>query len=208
VPVHSDCVRAVRDAAALCEQLGHAVEEASPPLDGRLLETAYITVASSGFLWAVEDWARRTGRTPREQDFETATWAYLERARRRSAAEYLLAVQDLQRISRQVARFLTRYDLWLTPTIAAPPAVIGSFEQPPESPLRGLARGWAMMPFTWLCNATGGPAMSVPLFWNADGLPIGSHFIGRFGDEATLFRLAAQLEAARPWAGRLPPVHA
>jgi amidase len=208
VPVHPDCVRAVRDAAALCEQLGHAVAEAAPPLDGGLLETAYITVASSGFLWAVVDWARRTGRTPREQDFEPATWAYLERARRRSAADYLLAVQDLQRIARQVARFLTGYDLWLTPTLAAPPAAIGSFEQPPESPLRGLARGWAMMPFTWLFNATGQPAMSVPLYWNDDGLPIGVQFAGRFGDEATLFRLAAQLETARPWDGHRPPIHA
>ena len=102
-PVHRDCVHAVHDAAALCEQLGHAVAEAAPPLNGRLLESAYITVASSGFLWAVEDWARRTGRTPRAQDFEPATWTYLERARRRSAADYLLAVQDLQRIARQVA---------------------------------------------------------------------------------------------------------
>ncbi len=100
------------------------------------------------------------------------------------------------------------YDVILTPTLAEPPLPLGALESPPDNPLYGIIRAGAYVPFTPLCNITGQPAMSVPLYWNADGLPIGSHFIGRFGDEATLFRLAAQLEAARPWAQRHPPVWA
>jgi Amidase len=95
----------------------------------------------------------------------------------------------------------------LTPTVADPPLPLGSFNSQPGNPLYGLQRAAAFVPFTPICNVTGQPAMSVPLFWNADGLPIGTHFVGRFGDEATLFRLAAQLEAARPWTSRRPQVH-
>jgi amidase len=98
--------------------------------------------------------------------------------------------------------------VWLTPTLAEPPVELGTFDPQPDDPLVGFFRSGKFMPFTSICNATGQPAMSVPLFWNADNLPIGTHFIGRFGDEATLFRLAAQLEAARPWANRRPPVSA
>ncbi len=94
--------------------------------------------------------------------------------------------------------------MWLTPTLAEPPPPLGSFESA-DDPLYGLSRSAAFVPFTPIVNATGQPAMSVPLFWNGEGLPIGTHWVGRFGEEATLFRLAAQLEAARPWAARWPP---
>jgi len=124
------------------------------------------------------------------------------------ASTYLLAVHALQRAARDVARFFFDHDVWLTPTLGEPPVPLGTFDPSPENPLQGLIRVSAFMPFTPICNATGQPAMSVPLFWNADGLPIGTHFVGRFGDEATLFRLAAQLEQSRPWAARRPPVSA
>jgi len=114
----------------------------------------------------------------------------------------------LQRVARDIARFFVNCDVLLTPTLGEPPLPLGTFDSPPENPLQGLFRAAQFVPFTPICNVTGQPAMSVPLFWNADGLPVGSHFVGRFGDEATLFRLAAQLEAARPWAGRHPPVSA
>jgi amidase len=116
--------------------------------------------------------------------------------------------RNLLRVARDIARFFLKYDVWITPTLSEPPVPLGTFDSPPEDPLRGLRRAEAFAPFTPVCNATGQPAMSVPLYWNADGLPVGVHFIGRFGDEATLFRLAAQLESARPWAGRRPPVSA
>jgi amidase len=85
---------------------------------------------------------------------------------------------------------------------------LGTFEPTDENPMHGFFRAATFMPFTSFCNVTGQPAMSVPLFWNAQGLPIGTQFVARVGEEATLFRLAAQLEAARPWAGRRPPVRA
>ena len=122
-----------------------------------------------------------------------------------TAPAYLSALQMVQLVARQVAGFFTRYDVWLTPTLGEPPVPLGTFDSPEDNPLAGLARAAAFVPFTPIANMTGQPAMSVPLFWNDADLPIGTHFIGRFGDDATLFRLAAQLEAARPWSGRLPP---
>ena len=118
----------------------------------------------------------------------------------------MLALTTLQKIARDVARFFVNYDVWLTPTLAEPPVPLGTFYSPPDNPLQGQSRVASFAPFTSISNITGQPAMSVPLFWNAEGLPVGTHFIGRFGDEATLFRLAAQLETARPWANRRPPI--
>jgi amidase len=146
------------------------------------------------------------GRRPAPDEFEALTWALAEQGRAVGAANYLLTVTFLQGIARQVAQFFVKYDVWLTPTLAEPPLPLGSFEAQPGNPLYGMERAAAFVPFTPICNVTGQPAMSVPLFWNAAGLPVGTHFVGRFGDEATLFRLAAQLEAARPWAGRRPKV--
>ena len=115
----------------------------------------------------------------------------------------------LQITSRVVAHFHETYDCWLTPTLGEPPVPLGTFDDsPPGDPMRGFDRAAEFVPFTPVSNASGQPAMSLPLYWNAEGLPIGAHFAGRFGDEATLFRLAAQLEQARPWAVRRPLVSA
>jgi amidase len=208
VAVHPDCVAAAHDAAALCAELGHEVTEVTPAIDGQVVTQAFMTLWSAGCAWTVDDWARRTGRTPTPDLFEPLTWALQEMGRQHSASAYLLALQDLQKVTRQVARFFLDYDVWLTPTLGEPPVPLGTFDSPPETPLQGLFRAAAFVPFTPICNITGQPAMSVPLYWNADGLPVGSHFVGRFGDEAALFRLAAQLEQARPWASRRPPVSA
>jgi amidase len=209
VPVHEDCKAAVREAAELCASLGHQVEEATPQgIDGDAIAPTFITVWSAGNAWTLTDWARRTGRTIGRDDVEPLTWALAEMGRQQTAEAYLLAVADLQRLSRQVARFMESHDVWLTPTLAEPPVPLGTFDSPPDNPLQGLFRAAAFVPFTPLCNITGQPAMSMPLHWNAERLPIGTHFIGRYGDEATLFRLAAQLEEARPWADRRPPASA
>ncbi len=206
--VHADCVAAVRDAASLCADLGHAVVEATPPINGELVAQAFITLWSAGCAWTIDSLALRTGRTPTPEQFEPLTWALYEMGRQHSASAYLLAVTMLQMVARGIGRFFLDYDVWLTPTLSEPPVPLGTFEAPPENPLIALNRAAAFVPFTPICNATGQPAMSVPLFWNSDGLPVGVHFAGRFGDETTLFRLAAQLEAARPWVGRRPPVWA
>jgi len=206
--VHDDCVSAVREAAGLCADLGHEVEEASPAIVGEMVVQTFLTVWAVGAAMAVDGYALLTGRTATSDQFEPSTWALCERGRQVSASSYLIAVTLLQQIARNMGRFLVDYDVWLTPTLAEPPVPLGTFDSPPENLLKWLDRAVEYMPFPPICNVTGQPAMSVPLYWNAEGLPVGTHFIGRFGDEATLFRLAAQLEEARPWAGHRPPVSA
>lgn len=208
IPVHDDCVAAVHDAAKLCEQLGHTVTEAAPQLNGEMIGKAFMTIWSAGNAWTADSLSFAVGRKPAQEDFEPATWALMEMGRRRTAPDYLLAVQMLQIFSRRVAQFMEQYDVWLTPTLAEPPLPLGSFASPADNPMAGMRRAGLFAPFTPIVNATGQPAMSVPLFWNAEGLPIGTHFVARYGDEATLFRLAAQLESARPWTGRRPPIFA
>ena len=206
--LHPDCLYAVQDAAALCEELGHHVVEATPSFDAELLWQSFTRILAAGFTWVIKDWGRRTGREPTEEDFEPFVWAFTNVGRGTSVADYLLALQDLQSVSRQLARFFVDHDVWLTPTLGDPPLPLGTWGFSGEDPLELRRRVAGFSPFTYLSNATGQPAMSVPLHWNAQGLPIGTHFVGRTGEEATLFRLAGQLEAARPWAGRRPPVSA
>ena len=206
--VHPDCAAAVREAATLCEELGHDVEEAAPAFNGESMFQAFTKLMAAGVAWRIEDWGRRTGRTPGEEHFEPFIWALAASGRRIGAPEYLLAVQDIQKASREIARFFGDHDAWLTPTLGEPPVPLGTFAYDGGDPFELRRRMAALAPFTSISNLTGQPAMSVPLYWNAEGLPVGVHFAGRFGDEATLFRLAAQLEEARPWAGRRPPVSA
>jgi amidase len=206
VPIHPDCVAVARDAAALCEALGHEVVEAAPAIDGPVWAEAFTTLFAAMCAARVTGWGARIGRSPTLDQLEPFTWTLMEHGRSRSAEQLFLASQRLQLGAVEVARFFRSYDLWLTPTLAEPPLPLGSFEPAPEDPLRPFQRGMEFVPFTPIANVTGQPAMSVPLSWNAEGLPVGSHFLGRYGDEATLFRLAAQLEAARPWADRRPAV--
>jgi amidase len=208
VTIHQDCVKAVEDAAALCRDLGHEVVEAAPEIDGGLLIQAFFAVWWAGVASTLDGIARLTGQPVNADKVEPLTWALAEMGRKANASDYLLALQVLQGLGRVMASFLVDFDLWLTPTLAEPPVPLGTFDSPPENPLQGFFRTGEFVPFTPLCNCTGQPAMSVPLFWNAEGLPVGTHFVGRFGDEATLFRLAAQLEEARPWTDRQPPIRA
>ena len=204
VQLHVDCINAVRDTASLCASLGHEVEEAAPNINGQLLTQAFMVLWSGGCAWTIDGLSFATGQKPSPDHFEPLTWALYEIGQKQSASAYLLSLTMLQRVSRDIARFFQKYDVWLTPTLSEPPLPLGSFDSPPENPLAGLRRSVTFVPFTPICNATGQPAMSLPLYWNKDNLPVGTHFIGRFGDEATLFRLAAQLESARPWIGRRP----
>jgi amidase len=202
-PVHTACVRAIEDTAKLCADLGHEVEESAPLIFVEPLVNAFLVLYSAGCASSV----KLLGGS--RELVEPLTWALHEMGNQHSATDYLMAVQTLQAVSRQVARFFLNYDVLLTPTVSEPPVLLGTFDSPPDNPLAGFYRMIKFISgFTTLCNITGQPAMSVPLFWNDDNLPLGSHFIGRFGDEATLFRLAAQLEEARPWAGRRPRVSA
>lgn len=205
-PGHPDCVAALDHAVALCESLGHELVEADlpglTPEVGEAIGTAYYAVTA----WIVAYWVRRLGRRPDANELEPLTRAYLQMGEGVSAAAYLTAIEDLQRFARVVAEFLGGVDLWLTPTLSEPPAPLTEITSTPEEPLRALERGGRTVAYPGVvANITGNPAMSVPLWWNAAGLPIGVHFLGRFGDEATLFRLAAQLEEASPWWERVAP---
>ena len=207
-PVHPDCVAAVEDAAKLCAELGHEVVEAVPTLNGEMVVKSFMALWSAGNLWTVKSMSYAVGRMPEAGELEPGTAALCEMGKKVTADEYLLAVQFLQIVGRQIAQFMSQYDLWLTPTLGSPPLPLGSFASTPEDAMAGMRVATAFVPFTPIINATGQPAMSVPLYWNNEGLHVGTHFVARFGDEATLFRLAAQLEAARPWANRRPPVSA
>jgi amidase len=204
IKFHPDCLQAVREAAALCSSLGHQVEEVDPPLNRDLISQAFMVLWSSGVAWTIEGMAMVTGQAAAADQFEPLTWALYEMGKNNSASAYLFHLTLLQRIAREIARFFLQYDLWLAPTVAEPPPPLGTFDSPLDNPLYGIVRAGDFVPVTPIANFTGQPAMSVPLYWNADGLPIGIHFMGRFGDEAALFRLAGQLEQARPWFNRRP----
>ncbi|MDO8617123.1 MAG: amidase [Dehalococcoidia bacterium] len=208
VPLHADCLAAVKDAAALCQDLGHEVVEASPPVVGDSLVQSFTSIWAGGCATTIDGWAAITGRKPARELFEPLTWALYEMGQKTSASEFLLALADFDRMTREIARFFLDYDIWLTPTLGEPPVALGTFDAPPEDPMRAFERAAQFVPFTPIANATGQPAMSVPLYWNGEGLPVGAHFVARFGEEATLLRLASQLEEARPWAHKRPPVTA
>ncbi|MGH3745720.1 MAG: amidase, partial [Mycobacteriales bacterium] len=205
VPVHPDCVAAAKGAAALCESLGHHVEPIT--IDGASdVVPHFINVWAAGNAWIMADWEERLGRLATESDVEPLTWALVETGRALSGPQYLKALQELQRASRVMAEQLTDLDVFLTPTLAEPPPPLGTFDSPADSPLDGLFRAAAFVPFTPPFNISGQPAVSVPLHWSDAGLPIGVQLAGRYGDEETLLALAAQLEQARPWSDRRPPV--
>jgi amidase len=209
--LHADCVCAVEDAARLCESLGHIVEE----VDSTLLSDSKVTIVLGNLFCAyaahvLEYWTRELGKEITQEEVEPLTWEFVKRGRQLHSGKYLQAVEDMNRFSRKIAEWYHKggYDLLLTPTMRIPPVKIGSFQSTPENSMRWLEPTFSSVVFTRVQNMTGQPAMSVPLFWNNDNIPIGVHFAAKFGEEATLFRLASQLEYARPWKGRKPIMHA
>lgn len=227
--VHGDCAAAVRKTAKLLEDLGHSVEEAAPVLDHEAFVKAFLMAAAAETWATIKEAESVVGRRARPRDFEATTWLFALLGRQYRADEFAAAIKTLQRTGLIMAHFHTRYDVLLTPTLSKPPIPMNSvkakgLEGAAQRLLARLSWGrvvkwmggleqtvdqvFGFIPYTPVFNMTGQPAMSVPLEWNEAGLPIGMHFAARFGDEATLYRLAAQLEEARPWADRTPPVHA
>jgi amidase len=200
------------DAAHLLESLGHRVEEASPALDAGAAQEAFAVIWWSGTAATIELLARLFGRPPAPEIYEPLTWETYQRGKSIPAWRYLHAVAHMHALGRLMAGFHAKFDLWLTPCLGEPPPKLGDL-QPSDSsePLDvdgHLKRVFEFVPFTGLANMTGQPAMTMPLYWNEAGLPIGVHFFAPFGNEAMLFRLAGQLEQARPWMNRLPLVSA
>jgi len=209
-PLHPDCIAAVRDAASLCEDLGHHVDEATPSVDVESLVRAFGAISASGMAWDIRNWERKIGKKAEAEHFEAGTWGMIQAGRSAgTTAEDLMDAQvALQSVCDGIATWSSGYDIWLTPTTGSPALPLGSFKPTAEDPMRAMTTSRQFLPFTILQNVSGQPAMSVPLYWNDAGLPVGVHFAGPHGDEGMLFRLAGQLEAARPWADRIPPTAA
>lgn len=224
--VHDDCRRALDDAVRLLTDLGHDVIEDAPEFDGEAFAIAFVTVVAAETRAELTNAARLIGRPLRRADVELATWVLGMFGEAESAADYARAVNFMQLAGRIVGRFLERYDVLLTPTLADPPPLIGalqpsSMERRAMRVIAGLGADWLLnaldllgpiakrtlsfIPYTPISNVTGEPAMSVPLYWNSAGLPVGVHFATRLGGEPLLFQLAGQLERARPWFDRAPP---
>jgi amidase len=150
--------------------------------------------------------AQMTGKSPSRDNFEGMTFGLYQSGKAVSAVQYLMAKGALQMAAREAARFHQTYDIWLTPVLGRPPVPLGSFNFEETDPIKAFAPMIDYVPFTAMQNATGQPAINVPLHWNGNGLPIGTQFVGRFGEEELLLRLARQLEQAQPWAQRYPAI--
>jgi len=202
-PVHPDCLDAVRQAARLCETLGHQVEVAAPKLAVGEMFGSMGIVTAAGMLATVKAREKELGRAAREDEFEPLNWRSLQLARGYTAEQALTARNVFDQAGRTLDLFLAEYDLILSPVTAAPAPLLGamSLDQPYEDFVKVAMTA---SPFTALFNMSGHPAMSVPLHWNAAGMPFGAQFAAPFGGEATLLALAAQLEQAAPWKDRRP----
>jgi len=208
--LHAECRAAALAAGRLLEAQGHAVELAHPAaLDDAEGLKGFLTVVSAGVAFALDSAAAKIGRPLGESDVEPLTWAVAQLGRSFTAPAYVAAVALNHATGRRLAAWWDGgFDLLCTPTCAQPPPPLGHFASPPESPLAGYLRAAPYGAFTMHFNISGQPAISLPLHWSADGLPVGVQLVAAVGREDLLVRVAAQLERAAPWSGRLPPLHA
>ena len=204
VPVDPECAAAATDVARLCEALGHDVSEEQPNVDALLLRHSTMTIIAANTHLAVTQRAAQLGREAKEQDLEPLAWNVVQMGAGASATDYAKAIRGIHSLGREMGRFFERYDVLITPTVAQPPIPLGILDMCTSYTAAYIEALASFTPYTQLFNATGQPAMSVPLAQSRSGLPIGIHFAGRLGDEATLLRLAGQLEIARPWRDKLP----
>ncbi|HEY8334578.1 MAG TPA: amidase family protein, partial [Tardiphaga sp.] len=201
--VATDCQAAVADAAALCASLGHVVEEAAPAVDAELYARTRQVLKGAAAATGIHGAERALGRKATDRDFEAATWEAYRLGLTLTGEDVMRAREAMFVLHQQVAQFMTTYDMILSPTTASGPFLTATLGHEFEDDVAGALRR-RVSSFTALANMTGQPAMSVPLFWNAAGLPVGVQFWGRFAEEGTLFQLAGQLERARSWFRRLP----
>lgn len=205
-PVDPECVEAARAAARLCESLGHHVEEAAPKFDVNALSLASFSIVGPSIAADVADRAKATGIDP-TQTLEPITLGFIEFGKRFTAMDYARANNAFQQAAAAMAQFMANYDVILSPTLAAPPLELGRINLSPDCDFTTWGqRAATFAAFTPIANFTGQPGMSVPLAMSKAGLPIGVQFLGRYGQEDLLFRLAGQLERAAPWADRRPPM--
>jgi amidase len=196
--------RAVFDAAELLRELGHEVEEVEAPWKGQDVLRTFALAFGTPIATGIHFGATVSGREPREDLIEPLSWTMWKGTRERSAVDYLLARSRLTVLARKIVALWKRYDAVLVPALAQRPVRIGEIDACSAEPWEDFRRSGQFTPYTAIFNSTGQPAISVPLFQADDGLPVGVQLAGRPAGEGQLLALAAQLEAARPWAGRRP----
>ena len=203
---HPDAAAAVATAAHLLADLGHEVEEISPQYDAPMLLEAFMTFFAAGVGHAIEEHAAATGKVPSVDLIERNNLWLWEKSKKIGCTDYLRAITKQNIVTRQFARFFSDYDIWLTPTTADPPPQLGHLHADVDDVDEFFRRLWRFNPIQWVYNATGNPAITLPLYWNATGLPLGVMLGAKFGAETTLFQVSSQLEAAAPWRHWHPPV--
>lgn len=207
-PLQDDVVASIRATAALCESLGHHVEEATLDFDHETVLQAFSIIWSTSLRAGIEGLSALTGRAPSADTLEPHVLAAYRDGGTVSAARLHWALDQMNTVSRAYGRLFQRYDVMLTPAGAMAPFELGRIPALPTGTFYEFFIAMcAHCPFLSTANIAGIPAMSVPLGWSADGLPIGSHFLGPMGGEVGLLQLAAQLEQAQPWQHRTPPLH-
>ena len=208
VEVHPDVVTGLHETVKLMESLGHEMVEDQIEIDWAHFFEALIVLWTAYLAWAIDILANAVKHTPSYDNMERVTVELYEHGKSLTAMQMHDALANINTVSRQSGVLFEKNDLFLTPTIAQPPLILGTLNQNEA----GVdAREWTRrvfdwVPFTPLFNSTGQPAISLPLHWSPDGLPIGMQFAASLNDEATLLRLAAQLEKAKPWKDKTPPV--
>lgn len=202
---HPDAEAAVSIAARHLAELGHTVDEVSPRYDAPLLLEAFMTFFAAGAGHAIETQAAITGTPPSAELIERNNLWLWEQSKQIGCTDYLRAIVKQNVVARQFASFFGDFDIWLTPTTADPPPPLGHLHADVNDGEEFFRRLWRFNPIQWVYNATGQPAITLPLHWNAAGLPMGVMLGAGFGNEAVLLRVAAQLERAVPWHKRHPP---
>ncbi len=201
--IGAESLRALDEAVRLCADLGHRIEEADPEIDRALVVPTFLTLASANTVVNLASHPT-AGRSPRPDEVERVTWGTAQKGERVSAADYVRATQTAHRLGRQMAAFHARHDVLLTPGLATLPVKLGWIDMMMEDVDEYWRRVFTFSPFTVWFNLTGQPAIVLPLGQTENGFPVAVQLVGRYGDEATLLRLGAQLERARPWFDRKP----
>ena len=201
--VEPECLAALADTVQLCIDLGHDVEERDPAIDGAAVVPTFLTLAAANTV--VNLASHPTAERPaREDDVERITWLTARRGEKIAAPDYVRATQTAHRLGRQMAAFHVDWDVLLTPGLASPTVRLGWLDMMLDDFDEYWRRVFTFSPFTVWFNLTGQPALMLPIAQGTAGLPLAIQCVGRYGDEAALLRLGAQLEAARPWFDRKP----
>ncbi len=202
-PIESESVQLLKETAQLCAELGHHVEECDPQVNGGDIVPTFLTLAAANTVINIA--AHPTaGRSAREDEVERITWLTAKVGENISAPDYVRATQAAHRLGRQMAAFHSQWDVLLTPGLASPAAKLGWIDMMLDDFDEYWQRVFHFSPFTVWFNLTGQPGLMLPLRQSSGGLPLAVQLVAPFGDEATLFRLGAQLESVRPWFSRKP----